>query len=362
VVDMAKIITEGKVKILIPSQGNRPIKSSAFYNPKMKLNRDLSMAVAREFFKNRASVKICEPFAATGIRAIRYAKELVSTSNLQPQTPNLFVYAGDIRSSAIEMVEKNAKLNKVKIETFRGDANELLTARKYDLIDLDPFGTPAIFVDSALKGLKANGLLCATATDMMALCGVAPKAGTEMQKYDGAKAIKCEFVHEVAVRLLLGLIARKSKRVMKPLLSLSTDHYIRVFVKFGNLTPHTPHPTPIQKNIGYVNYNPKTGKRSLSKTPKTGYKHAGPLWIGKLWNKPFIGNLLRGTGAKERRGADKKLVKILETIYEECNGQPLYSSVRELYKGKQQPKLSEVMKKFKATRTHFKDQGVRLKA
>jgi tRNA G26 N,N-dimethylase Trm1 len=179
---------------------------------------------------------------------------------------------------------------------------------------------------------------------MMALCGVAPQAGSPMPKYLGATAIKCEFVHEVAVRLLLGLIARKSTRIMKPLVSLSTDHYIRVFVKF--LKPQTSNLKP--KNIGYVNYNPRTGKRSLSKTPKKGYKQAGPLWIGKLWDKPFL----------------KKLDfehKLLDMMIEEANGKPLFYSVRELYKGKQQPKLTEVMKKFKATRTHFKDQAVRLK-
>jgi len=341
----------------------------------MKLNRDLSMDVAKEFLKNRKHAKICEPFAATGIRALRYAKEVRGTGapghrgaeksskyDAEPRksdlrSPGIKVFAGDIRQSAIDLIKKNAKLNKVNnIEVFRGDANELLTARKYDLIDLDPFGTPAPFIDSALKGLKANGLLTATATDMMALCGVAPKAGTKMPKYDGAKAMKCEFVHEVAVRLLLGFIARKSKRIMKPLLSLSTEHYIRVFVKFG-----TPVTGSRQPDIGCVNYNPKTGKRSVSKTPKKGYKHAGPLWTGKLWDKRFVGKLLRGTGALERWGTDSKLRKILETIYQEANGKPLFYTVRELYKGKTQPKITEVLKKFKATRTHFKPQAVRLK-
>jgi len=309
----------------------------------MKLNRDLSMTIASEFFKNREQVKVCEPFAATGIRAIRYAKE-VSALSIQPS--GLTIYAGDIRQSAVDLIKKNAKLNKVKnIEVFRCDANELLTARKYDLIDLDPFGTPAPFIDSALKGLKANGLLAATATDMMALCGVAPKAGTKMPKYGGAKSIKCEFVHEVAVRLLLGFIARRSKRVMKPLLSLSTEHYIRVFVKFGKVEGGR---SKVEGGIGFVNYNPKTGKRSVSKTPKKGYKHAGPLWIGKLWHKPFL----------------KKLDfenKLLELMIGEANGKPLFYTVRELYKGKSQPKMLEVLKKFKATRTHFKPQGVRLK-
>jgi len=139
--------------------------------------------------------------------------------------------------------------------------------------------------------------------------------------------------------LLLGLIAGKSKRIIKPVLSLSTDHYIRVFVKFGKIG---------KNKLGYANYNPKTGKRSVSKTLKKVCKHAGPLWIGKLWDKTFLKKL------------DFKH-KLLDLMIEEANGKPLFYTVRGLYKGKDQPKMSEVLKKFKATRTHFKDQGVRLK-
>jgi tRNA G26 N,N-dimethylase Trm1 len=159
-----------------------------------------------------------------------------------------------------------------------------------------------------------------------------------MPKYDGAKAMKCEFVHEVAIRLLLGFIARKSKRIIKPVLSLSTDHYIRVFVKFGKIG---------KNKIGYVNYNPKTGKRSVSKIKKKNFKHAGPLWIGKLWDKPFL----------------KKLDfqhKLLDFMIEEANGKPLFYTTRELVKGIQPP-IKELLKKFKATRTHFKPQAIRKK-
>lgn len=345
-----KLIQEGEAKII-----SQP---GAFYNPVMKLNRDLSMLVAKEFFKNRKTVAICEPFSATGIRAIRYAKEVRGVGALERGSVDVKVYSGDISTEAVDLIKKNAELNHVKnITIFYGYAEKLLAQRKYDLVDLDPFGTPAPYVDYALTSLKPNGMLAATATDMMALCGVAPKAGEPMPKYLGARAMKCEFVHEIAVRILLGLIARKSKRKIIPLLSLSTDHYIRVFVKFGAAGHRG-------IEVGYVNYNPKTGKRSVSKTKKKGNKHAGPLWIGKIQDKAFVGRLLKQidgyAGTKGPGYRDNRLKKLLETIHSEANGKPLFYTVRELVHG-EQPKIEVLLKKYKATRTHFKPQAIRLK-
>lgn len=41
----------------------------------------------------------------------------------------------------------------------------------YDVVDLDPYGTPAQLLDSAVQSVKDGGLLCVTATDMANLCG-----------------------------------------------------------------------------------------------------------------------------------------------------------------------------------------------
>ena len=333
-------IKEGAVNVTAPEQPAQPRKAEAFYNPRMRLNRDLSMLVANEFFRGRKSVKVCEPLAATGIRALRYAKELSNSE----------VWAGDKRMSAVSIIKQNVELSGASVNMFHGDANELMSSRKYDLIDIDPFGTPSPFLDAALSGLKVDGLLGVTATDMMALCGVQPKTGTEMPKYMGAIAIgKIEYVHEVAVRLLLGLITRKSERNIRPLLSLSQDHYIRVFVTFSGSK---------KSNIGYLNHCPKCLSRSLSSRKKTkcscgaAYKHAGPLWTGKLWDKPFCQKL---------KTDDVALSKILGFIVGEASGKPLFYTTRELYKGKEIPKMEIILKEHNAARTHFKPDGVRFR-
>lgn len=41
----------------------------------------------------------------------------------------------------------------------------------YDVIDLDPYGTPAHLLDTAMQSVADGGLLAVTATDMAVLCG-----------------------------------------------------------------------------------------------------------------------------------------------------------------------------------------------
>lgn len=41
----------------------------------------------------------------------------------------------------------------------------------YDVVDLDPYGTPAMLLDTAVQAVADGGLLMVTATDMANLCG-----------------------------------------------------------------------------------------------------------------------------------------------------------------------------------------------
>ena len=44
------------------------------------------------------------------------------------------------------------------------------------MIDLDPYGTAAPFIDSAVQAVSDGGLLCVTCTDMASLSGNQPEA------------------------------------------------------------------------------------------------------------------------------------------------------------------------------------------
>lgn len=102
---------------------------------------------------------------------------------------------------------------------------------QFDVIDLDPYGCPSIFLDSAVQAVKDGGLLLVTATDMAVLAGNSPE--TCYSKY-GAVSLRIKSCHEMALRILLQCIeahANRYGRYIVPLISLSADFYVRVFVR-----------------------------------------------------------------------------------------------------------------------------------
>lgn len=110
----------------------------------------------------------------------------------------------------------------------------------FDVIDLDPYGTAAPFLDSAISAIADGGLLAVTCTDMAVL------AGNHMDvchsKY-GSLPAKARHYNEQALRIVLACIeghANRHKKTIKPLLSISVDFYVRVFV--------TVHSSPLAAN------------------------------------------------------------------------------------------------------------------
>jgi tRNA (guanine26-N2/guanine27-N2)-dimethyltransferase len=102
---------------------------------------------------------------------------------------------------------------------------------RFDVIDLDPYGTASPFLDSAVQAVADGGLLCVTCTDMPVLSG--NYSETCFAKY-GSMPLKTKYVHEMSLRILLHAIdsaANKYSRHIVPWISLSVDFYIRVFVR-----------------------------------------------------------------------------------------------------------------------------------
>jgi len=96
---------------------------------------------------------------------------------------------------------------------------------------LDPYGTAAPFLDSAVQAVSDGGLLCVTCTDMAVLSGNFPEKCFSLY---GTVGLKAKFLHEASLRTLLHSIdsaANRHKKYIVPWVSLSVDFYIRVFVR-----------------------------------------------------------------------------------------------------------------------------------
>jgi hypothetical protein len=70
-------------------------------------------------------------------------------------------------------------------------------------VDLDPYGSPSVFLDSAVQSITEGGLLMCTATDMAVLCG---NNGEVCYSKYGAYPLRGKYCHEMALRILLASI------------------------------------------------------------------------------------------------------------------------------------------------------------
>lgn len=184
------------------------------------------------------SFTILDALSATGLRAVRYAKEIPLATSIT---------ANDLLPEATRSIALNARHNKQegKIKAITGNAIAHMYSciggpmdkhgyvmPKYNVIDLDPYGTAAPFLDAAVQSVADNGLLCVTCTD----AGVWASNGYPEKAYSlyGGTPIKGQHSHEGGLRLILHSIASSAARygyAIEPLLSLSIDYYARVFVR-----------------------------------------------------------------------------------------------------------------------------------
>jgi tRNA G26 N,N-dimethylase Trm1 len=78
-----------------------------------------------------------------------------------------------------DQAKENVAFNEVDpniVKPQQGDATSVLynsreKGKQFDVIDLDPYGTAAPFLDGAVQAVKNGGLLCITCTDMRVLSG-----------------------------------------------------------------------------------------------------------------------------------------------------------------------------------------------
>ncbi|CAM4682160.1 tRNA (guanine(26)-N(2))-dimethyltransferase [Caretta caretta] len=382
------VIMEGKAKIIFPSA------NEVFYNPVQEFNRDLTCAVITEFIRLQLSakgiqiavpgeekvekvvvdlsegeeagsepapegegaaavgevckegVRILEALAASGLRSIRFAKEV----------PGLrAVVANDFSSKAVELMARNIQFNGVGhlVTSSLADARMLMYQQKaekhpFDIIDLDPYGSPATFLDAAVQAVSEGGLLCVTCTDMAVMAG---NSGETCYSKYGAMSIKGKFCHEMALRIILHSLDRRAncyQRYIMPLLSVSADFYIRVFVRVftGQATVKASASkqalvyncvgcgTHRFQRLGKMTSHGSNFKYSAASGPPVGpscehchqrHQLGGPMWAEPLHDLAFVQRVLSALGSNPGRfGTQDRIQGVLSMVTEELSDVPLY--------------------------------------
>lgn len=372
------LIREGLTELEVPapeefralSGDYVPSRARVFYNPHMELCRDLAVAVAQLAARELGELSICDPLAGVGVRGLRYAKEVDGVSR---------VVINDHSSKAREFMERNLELNRPEIEVrvCQKDANILLLENRgaFNYIDLDPYGSPAPFLEAACVALGKRGVLALTATDLAPLCGARPHAC--VRRY-GAKPLKTVYCHELGARILIGFaqrVAGKHELALRPLLVHSTRHYLRVYLLGERRAAEV---NEVMKNQGHASHCFACGRRRTFKdiaptlegtcTCGTELHHAGPLWLGPLGEHKFVRELVTEILRRSFELSAEE-VRLLSLCAEEARGPPLFYDVNELSKllRKTPASLGFVTGRLRkegyfASRTHFSPTGFRTDA
>ncbi len=346
-----KKIKEGAVELFVPQAEKVDSKMPVFYNPVMQLNRDITVLVLSASVRLgllKDGFEALDLLSGTGVKGLRILKECKSIGS---------VTLNDLNPKAAKLINRNAELNKSKkkAKVTNKPANLLLQELKsYHFIDVDPFGSPVTFLDDAIKRLKPHGILGVTATDTSVLCGAYPS--TCLRRY-GSITSKCPQVHEIGLRILIKKIQEIGAQydvALTPIFSHSSNHYLRAF---------------LVKDIG--------AKKTDEVVKRFGiFRKAGPLWGGALWDVDLVKKMVRSAnecaettnkGKKSGMLLGKEACKLVRVIWKESEINVIGFHDLHSMGLKAIPKIDDVIaallkKGFLATRTHFKNTGIRTDA
>uniref|UniRef100_A0A8C6UIM3 tRNA (guanine(26)-N(2))-dimethyltransferase n=1 Tax=Neogobius melanostomus TaxID=47308 RepID=A0A8C6UIM3_9GOBI len=402
------VVREGKAAILFPSA------NEVFYNPVQEFNRDLTCAVITEFARDvlaqrgvkvevpgerepvvvslsgeqtgadepmdereetngsekqqltetarvgekcERGLRVLEGLAASGLRSVRFGLEVPGLRS---------VTANDFSAKAAALIARNAQHNGVGhlVEASCKDASLLMYEKRekrerFDVIDLDPYGSPSSFIDAAVQAVAEGGLLCVTCTDMAVMAG---NSGETCYSKYGSVSIKAKFCHEMALRIILHSLDQRAgvyQRYIQPLLSVSVDFYIRVFVRvftgqakvknsaskqaliyncvgcgsfhlqrMGRRTSNGKHPCG-----GNTSYSAATGPPVGPDCEHCGHRHqlGGPVWAEPIHDREFVQKVLTAVSVNPARfGTSRRIEGVLSMVTEELEDVPLYYTVDNL--------------------------------
>ncbi len=272
-----------------------------FLNPKMSKLRDVSVLFLNALETGKEN--LLDSTAASGIRAIRYYKECGIRN----------VTLLDINSKTLAPMKANLRRNGVKAKALSISIQEFASSGNgpFDIVDLDPFGSPVPHIHDLLKVCHKDSTLLITATDTAVLCGAHAPACVKLY---GAVPMHNVLCKEAGMRILIGFIARSAAQFnfgIHPALSISDMHYMRVFV---TLKRGAVDALASMKSLGYA-----TSCRScqsfetfpglvpeLTRRCRNCGKEgdvAGPLWLGSLYDKALLSRIAssKGGGMEEAR-------------------------------------------------------------
>lgn len=308
-------LIEGRAQLAAPLQ-----RGLVFYNPKMVMDRDLSILFTRSL-RSSGRVSVLDATAGIGVRGIRYALEVNGIEEL---------VLCDSNRLATKFCRLNTEMNSLPSRTtvFNADVQDFLaTSQEFDIIDMDPFGSPINFFSAAVPALRVGGMVAVTATDLGTLSGCYPK--TCLRRY-GAKVTRSEFGKEIACRILLGALSRVAStlgREVHPTFCYAFAHYVRLFMRLRKAHNSL-------GSIGYFRYCNSCFRRvvgaDLSSLDEScpscdrPMKVIGPAWVGNLWDRETLEEVSGAANFSQYPSSGKIIGRLVAVAKDELGSAPTY--------------------------------------
>ena len=306
--------------------------------------------------KYEDGLRILEGLAASGLRSMRFGLEVPGVKE---------IIANDFDSNAVQIIKENITRNNLEhlVKENHADVGLYMYQSKsgienqFDVIDLDPYGSPAQFLDPCMQALKRGGLLCVTCTDAAVLCGNFPE---KCYQHYGGLPVKGAFCHEMALRIILHSIQSHAARYQKyivPVLSLSIDFYFRLFLivhykpsiaKFaasntgllyncsgcGSYTVQPLATYTVKEKSGEKFFSAAHGPSVPERCEHCGHAHrvGGPLYIASLHDREFVNKVLMYVREHPAKFKTLKRIEGMLCMALEEEDFPLYYELDELCK------------------------------
>lgn len=354
-------VEEGLTRFFVPLQDRShafpPGTAPVFYNPRMELNRDATVL----FVSSVRPRTYLDAMGASGVRGIRIASECGVPVTVNDRDPR-----------AVRLIHENASHAGVGIEVTCENIHTILSCRRFDAVDLDPYGSPAPYCDSAIRGTLR--FLMVTATDTAPLCGAHKKAG--VRRYF-AHPVNTEYHAETGLRILLAFVVReavKYDRGIRPLFCFSREHYVRAHFLLENGAGRA---DAAVAGIGFIHQCTACPDRTEQHgilpvpgpCPSCGSPTIpiGPLWLGAIQDPGILSAMLERLPEQPLNTA-RELEPLLQTLRGELPTSSFYDYHLLAKRRKVSPRpIGEVITGIRnagyhAGRTHYSGTGIKTDA
>lgn len=274
-------VTEGPIELQVGRSEETKGPSTAgagFYNPAMALTRDVSVLAARAVDHERPG--FLDGMTGAGTRGLRVAA----------QAPGWNVTLNDRSHKTAKLAQANADAVDAKVLVRCEDVNVLCARSRFAFVEIDPFGSPVPYLDTALKSVREGGVLALSATDTSALVGSKPKPCKRRYMADPPDR-RVPGWRQAALRLLIGYVVRAAARfdrAARPLLAYRHDHAYRLMVTIEDGARAADDAIARVRPAALCRECYRVGEDVC---PCGATEGTGPYWMGPIQDEAFVDEL-----------------------------------------------------------------------